>query len=253
MRGAKQVGVGFKGAALVAALGWVLACQSAYYAAMEKIGREKRHILRDRVESGREAQQEAQEQFQTTLERFKAVSGFSGGDLERVYSDLSGEYERSEARAGEVRERIEAIEQVSQDLFDEWKAELEQISNAELKRKSAARLTDTRRQYDRFIAAMRRASEKMDPVLGAFRDQVLFLKHNLNAAAIGSLQGQVGSIERDVDALVADMQRAIAEADRFLSTMQSSEGAAKGPARAQSSSSQGIALAESMPAGRSSF
>ena len=42
--------------------------------AMERIGKEKRHILVDRVEDGREDQRRAQEQFQTTLEAFKAVT-----------------------------------------------------------------------------------------------------------------------------------------------------------------------------------
>jgi hypothetical protein len=31
---------------------------------------------------------------------------------------------------------------------------------------------------------MLKAEQKIQPVLGAFRDQVLFLKHNLNANAI---------------------------------------------------------------------
>ncbi len=195
------------------------ACQSVYYAAMESVGREKRHILAGRVEDGREAQEEAQEQFKTTLERFVELTGFDGGELEDVYGKLSSEFEDCEARAREVSERIEAIDDVAQDLFAEWEDEIGQISSADLRRKSGARLADTQRQYKRLIGAMRRAESRMDPVLTAFRDQVLFLKHNLNARAIGSLRGTVTGIESDVQALVRDMQNAIAEADRFLATV----------------------------------
>ena len=66
---------------------------------------------------------------------------------------------------------------------------------------------------------MRRAEAKMDPVLTAFRDQVLFLKHNLNARAISSLQGTVAQIEGDVGALITDMEASIAEADAFISSL----------------------------------
>jgi len=41
----------------------------------------------------------------------------------------------------------------------------------------------------------------MDPVLEAFEDQVLFLKHNLNAQAIGALENELGQIRQDVDSL----------------------------------------------------
>ena len=183
---------------------------------MERFGVEKRHILVDRVEEGREAQQEAQEQFQTALERFKAVSGFDGGELEEQYGALNEQYERCAERANDVRERITSIDRVAGDLFSEWEQEIGQIQNQALRRDSQAKLSETRAQYGRYIAAMRRSESKMDPVLTAFHDQVLYLKHNLNAQAIGSLRANVGAIEQEVDALVHEMQRSISETDEFL-------------------------------------
>ncbi len=207
------------GLALGAALS--LGCQSVYYAAWEQLGREKRHILSARVEDGREAQEEAREQFVSTLDRFKALTGFEGGELESTYRQLSSEYEDCEARAREVTARIGAIDEVAQDLFAEWETELQEISSARLRAQSAAQLGETRRRYSTLIRAMRKAEARMDPVLTAFRDQVLYLKHNLNAQAIASLEGSVRIIEDDVDALVTDMARAIDEADRFLEGFES--------------------------------
>jgi len=66
---------------------------------------------------------------------------------------------------------------------------------------------------------MRRAEDKMDPVLVVFLDQVLFLKHNLNAKAIASLQDELVAVEEDVALLVKDMEESIAEAEWFISTM----------------------------------
>jgi hypothetical protein len=59
----------------------------------------------------------------------------------------------------------------------------------------------------------------MDPVLHQFHDQVLYLKHNLNAAAIGSLRGAADSIQGDIQRLLDQMNRSIAEADRFIQTL----------------------------------
>ena len=209
-------------AALVALLAGASACQSAYYGIQEKLGVHKRDILVDRVEEGRDAQEAAKEQFQSALEAFKAVEDFDGGDLEEVYDELNGEYERSVSKVENVKSRIDSIEQVSEDLFDEWEEELAEYDNAELKRKSEATMLETKDRYADLIAAMRRAEIKMEPVLQSFGDQVLFLKHNLNAKAISSLQGSLASIESDVGILIRDMETSIAEADAFIASMEAS-------------------------------
>ena len=197
------------------------ACSRAYYDLNESLlGRHKRDILKARVRDGRQEQQEAQEQFLTTFELFKQATGFEGGDLEDFYQELQTGYERSEAKATAVRERIDSIEKVARDLFAEWEGEIGQIQSADLRRRSSASLRDTERRYGEMIGAMRRAESKMEPVLVAFRDQVLFLKHNLNARAIASLEGVALSIEDDVAVLVRDMQTAIREAEAFVATME---------------------------------
>ena len=203
---------------MAAALG---ACSSAYYKTMESFGVEKRDILVERVEEARDAQGEASEQFADALEQFRSVVNFDGGDLEEVYDRLNAEYERSRDEAGEVSGRIDDVESVAEDLFNEWEDELDQYSRADLRRNSESLLRDTRRRYAQMMKAMRRAEGAMDPVLEAFEDQVLALKHNLNARAIGALRNELDSIERDTSRLIAEMQKAIAEADSFIRSMES--------------------------------
>jgi hypothetical protein len=197
----------------------LLGCTSVYYSAMEQIGREKRHILESRVEASREDQEEVQEEFKTTFELFKEVTDYDGGDLEHFYNRMHAQLERSEGKADDVRERIRSIERVAKDLFDEWTGEIAEISRADLRRQSESQLRATRSRYEKMIAAMKRAEAKMDPVLTAFRDQVLFLKHNLNASAIASLERSTADIESDVAALLREMQASIAETEEFLATM----------------------------------
>jgi gas vesicle protein len=196
-------------------------CTSAYYSAMEQVGTHKRDILKSRIEAGQEDQQEAQEQIKTTYQRFQELTGYEGGDLESVYDKLDAEYERSEARAQDVRKRIASIEQVSKDLFAEWQLEIDSMQNAKLKSQSSRSLADTRAKYTKLIAAMNKAAGKMAPVLTAFRDQVLFLKHNLNARAIASLSSTLGEIEGDIELLIKDIDASIKESERFLASLES--------------------------------
>ena len=196
-------------------------CQSAYYAAMEKAGVHKRDILVDRVEAARDSQQEAKEQFKDALERYRSVVQVQGGELEKRYEALNKEYQASEASAKEVRARIEAIEEVASALFDEWEGELKLYSNASLRASSAAELKRTRADYTALLQRMQAAERRIEPVLSVLRDQVLFLKHNLNARAINALKGEYQSLQGNVDQLLREMQRAIDEADSFVRRMQS--------------------------------
>ena len=194
-------------------------CQTAYYSTMEGLGFEKRDILVDRVEDARDAQQEAKVQFESALEQFIAVTDYRGGDLEDQYRNLKSEFEDSEDRARAVRRRIDDVERVAEDLFDEWEAELRQYTDANLRRASADQLRRTQTSYRQLMEAMRRAESKIDPVLLAFRDRVLFLKHNLNAQAIASLKTNRAAVESDIQALIRDMNQSITEADRFVQSM----------------------------------
>ena len=195
-------------------------CSTVNYSLQKKLlGREKRDILVKRVGKARNAQQETQEVFKSALEQFGAVVKFDGGDLQKQYDKTSAELARCEGRAEDVRTRIDDVDRVARALFKEWAAEAKQFQNAAYRRDSEAKLRDTKRNYERMLDAMRNAESKIDPVLSVFRDQVLYLKHNLNAKALASLQDESARIEMDVNALLKDLSAAIAEADRFIQTM----------------------------------
>lgn len=219
MRQRTPPGTGRQLAAVLSMFLFLWGCQTTYYAAMEKLGVHKRDILVDRVEEARDSQQEAKEQFASALERFSSVVNFKGGTLEEKYESLKAELERSEARAEEVHERIAAVEDVAEALFDEWQSELKEYSSASLRQSSKRKLDQTRKQYRKLIGAMKKAEARIEPVLRPLRDQVLYLKHNLNAKAIASLQSELVTVENDVAVLIREMDAAIKEADAFISTL----------------------------------
>jgi hypothetical protein len=192
---------------------------AVYLKALEKVGMEKRDVLVKRVKHTKEAQEEAQEQFRDALEEFQAMANYDGGELEKQYEKLRSEYEDSADKAEEVHRRISGITKVSDKLFDEWQSELDEYQDANLRRASEQQLADTRRRSAELIATMEKAAATMDPVLQQLEERVLFLKHNLNAQALGSLQQSSDALQADVTTLISEMQKSIAEADRFIAEM----------------------------------
>ena len=194
-------------------------CSGIYYDAMEKVGIPKRKILVDRVEAARGAQHDAKEQFASALEQFLAVTRVPATELQATYEKLNSEFKRSESRAKEVRERIAAIDSVAHALFKEWNQELAEYTNASLRAQSKRQLAATQDRYADLMRVMEQAAARMDPVLDAFRDQVLLLKHNLNAQAISALGGTTRDLQKDISRLIADMEKSIKEADAFIAAM----------------------------------
>ena len=197
----------------------VTGCESTYYKTMEKFGKHKRDILVKNVTETRDIQHQTKEQFKSALEKFMDVVNFQGGELKEKYDLLSAELETSEKKAKAMRNHIDDVANVAEDLFKEWEKELDQYTSENLRHASAVKLDQTKKSYQKLIAAMRRAEEKIAPVLAAFRDQVLFLKHNLNAQAVASLQDELVTIENDIAVLIREMEASIEEANEFIKAM----------------------------------
>lgn len=198
-------------------------CSSVYYDTMESVGYHKRDILVDRVESARDAQSDAQEQFKSALDQFASVIRLEDSDLKQAYDSLNHEFESSESAAQEVTERIDKVESVAEDLFEEWQEELTLYENQKLKAASKRQLDKTKSRYRSMLKSMRQAERTMQPVLNNFRDNVLYLKHNLNAQAIGSLRGEFGNLKADITTLINRMNQSIKRSDEFIREMQSTQ------------------------------
>lgn len=194
-------------------------CATAYYSAWEKVGYHKRDILEERVEEARDAQADAQVEFKDALEQFGSVVAIEDTDLKRAYDKLNAEYEDSLAAAELVSERVDEVDDVANALFEEWNDELGQYTNAKLRRSAKSQLDETKSNYSKLLRTMRNAESSMKPVLNTFKDNVLYLKHNLNAQAVGALRGEFQSLQTDVQRLIKEMNKSIAESDKFIASM----------------------------------
>lgn len=210
---------GIRAGMVIMSLALVGACSSVQYSALEKVGIHKRDLLVDNVEDARDSQAETREQLVTAYEELTALIGFDGGELEARYKRLSKEVERSQDAIDELDGHLADIDRVSRDLFKEWEAELDLYNNATLRADQAQKLSLSRKQFATMRDRMQQARDRVDPVMVVLNDNVLYLKHSLNARALDALRGQATLLEGQVDALIRDMQVAIDEADAFIANM----------------------------------
>jgi chromosome segregation ATPase len=194
-------------------------CATVQYSALEKVGIHKRDILVDRVEDARDSQTETREQLVSAYEELSSLIGYEGGELEEKYKRLSKQVERSQESTEELDGHLDDIDRVSEDLFDEWQSELELYSSATLRAEQEKKLALARKQFAMMRKRMQTARDRVDPVMAVLNDNVLFLKHSLNAQALAALRGQASVLEGQVDVLIRDMQIAIEEADAFIKRM----------------------------------
>jgi hypothetical protein len=198
-------------------------CNAAYYKTMRTLGKEKRDILVQRIKDAKKDQDQTKQQLQTTMESFQALTGFQGGSLEKAYKRLNSDYENANSQAGKLHDKIQSIDQVSNDLFKEWQGEIGAMGNAKLKAQDTVMLRNAKTRQATYMRAMRRTEDQIAPVLKAFQDQVLFLKHNLNSRAIGSLKGTSATLQGNVADLIQSIDASSQEADKLISSLAASD------------------------------
>lgn len=187
-----------------------------YYAGMEKVGFHKRDIMVSRVENVQESQKDAQQEFKSALEHFGSLVTIKDTNLKTAYEKFNDEYESAKDAAEDLSSRIDDLEDVSLALFDEWKDELKLYKNKKLKAQSEKQLKNTLIKYKHMMRAMRSSEKSMEPILESFQDNVLILKHSLNAQAIGALQGEFSNLKKDISILISQMNTSIKASNAFI-------------------------------------
>jgi Protein of unknown function (DUF2959) len=190
-----------------------------YYSARESIGEHKRDIVVYQVEQACSSLQETRNEFQDALGKFRSLVNVNESTLEHKYNLLNRQYQFCRSKSDAVSGRIRAIEEVSHALFAEWESELNEYSDRNLRNNSKQQLKAAKQNYQRLIKTMRLAEARIQPVLSAFKDQVLYLKHNLNARAICALQHEFIEIGIDISQLIHAMELTILEASQFVSLL----------------------------------
>lgn len=193
--------------------------KDAKYGAYEMIGYEKRDLFKKEVKAVKKDQDDSQKAFEDALAKLQYFYSYDGGKTESEYNKLKDSYESSRDESENLSASIQKLDEVARDLFAEWKEEINGISNSDLRKKSTVKLSETRIRYRELHQKLKNSEKNMSPILVKMKDQVTFLKHNLNAGAISGLQTEGDRIEQDIEKLIKEMKTANREAEDFIKTL----------------------------------
>lgn len=192
-----------------------LACDRAYYKMWEALGREKRDLLTSEIKQTRESQSKLQTEFVATFERIKKEYTFEGGEVENTYRALSKDYKALDERRNSVTKHVEKVDALAEDLFEEWRKEANDMNDTSLRSQSLTKLEQSQAKFAEVAQKYAGMLEVVNGSLKRLHDHVIFMKHNLNAQALGALKRELHAMQPELDRLVAEINRSIALASEF--------------------------------------
>lgn len=191
-------------------------CSTVYYNFWETLGKEKRDLLKSKLNDVNNAQEDVEEQYVDNLERIRKEYNFNEGELEKTYDKITDDYEDTNEKQKELSERINKANNIATDLFEEWKNEAYQLQNKNYKRKSLQKLAITKKKYSRTYTTIKKIEKDLNKILRKFKDQVIFIKHNLNAKVIGNLKSEFNDIKIDIKKQIKNIKRSKNQTELFI-------------------------------------
>lgn len=206
-------------------VGWIgivtalTGCGSVYYDTIEALGQPKRQVLVSRVQDTRDTMKEAKKTYTSAMQQFGSVTKVGGTQLENKYKILKKEYDACNSKASELRSQISNVKSVGRVLFQEWQRELDQFTHEQMRKLSEAKMQQTRDKYAVMIESMDRTSARITPVLESMNDQLLNIKHSLNALIVVSLEEELIQLRKNMDNLIVDIDTAVEQSNAFIGSM----------------------------------
>lgn len=199
----------------------ITSCSHVYYKSWELLGKEKRELLSSKMSALNEDQTEAKEEFANVLEEIRSKYSFKEGNLENTYDRMSSNYNDMNEEVEDLGSQIEDVESIAKDLFEEWKAEAKEFTNKDYERTSLQKLRVTRANFNEVLKESEATEKAMQKVLAKFHEQVIYVKHNLNAKAVGRLASELQNIQEVMRKLIQQINSSIQKADRFIKDFES--------------------------------
>ncbi len=191
-------------------------CSTVYYNFWEFLGQEKRELLQSEMEAITSNQTDTKEDFKDTLSKIRSEYSYKEGSLESTYDDLSDDYNDLHSNAEDLSKSIDKAKNIAEDLFDEWEDEASKITNSKFRAESLRKRVITMTKFKVALKSVRKVESKMTKVLVKLNDRVLYLKHNLNAKAIGKIKIELKNIEQDIVSLIGQIDESNQQANSFI-------------------------------------
>ncbi len=194
-------------------------CEPRSYRIWEFLGWEKREILSSEVENVGENQKEIKEDFQSIYERIKTEYDYERDEIDDLYDQLKSDYEKAKNKADRIKASSKKIRQIAKALFAEWEEEAMAISNKNYRKDSLVKLRQAQARFKHLSASLHRSESQLDRVLVQLNDQVLYLKHNLNAKSLALFESEIKLVKNEIDELIKAIEKTIQYSQTFKHTL----------------------------------
>ncbi len=164
----------------------------------------------------------ARQQIGKTLDTYNAIFPDDVQDVRKAYKGVESEMAKSEKQREEVTKKLEEMKVEAEAYFTGWSESLQQIENPDLRNRSEARMTETRRQFDGVLDSVRVAREAYEPFMKSLKDQWTYLGHDLNATGIASLKPDAEKLNQQGKELFDKIDSAMKEANQYIESLRSS-------------------------------
>lgn len=184
--------------------------------ALETVGVKTKHdLLAERVQEIIALQEEAKQHIEVAFDALSNVSGDANA-IEIQLDEIADTYESGEGVTQDLKKQIEAVNDIANALFREWRSELRQYTNKNLRKKSAENLSDTKKQYVAVYLSMQTAYKSIEPLLGLMHDNRLYLKHNRTEKALEGFQSEVEAVGNDMASIIKNIEGSIQQSEAFV-------------------------------------
>ena len=164
----------------------------------------------------------AREQIRMTLDTYNTIFADDVEDVRKSYKGVESEMEKTEKKREQVGKKLDEMKVEAEAYFAGWSESLQQIGSPDLRKRSEARMTETRDQLDGIFDSVREARDAYAPFMTNMKDQWTYLGHDLNANGIASLRPDAEKLNLQAKELFEKIDAGMKKADKYIESLRSS-------------------------------
>lgn len=164
----------------------------------------------------------AREQIGKTLDTYNAIWADDTKDVKKVYKSVEGEMKKTEERREDVKKQLDAMKVEADAYFASWKASIAEIGNADLRKKSEARMGETKAKFDGIQGSIAEARQAYEPFITSVKDQWTYLGHDLNPSGISSLKPERDKLNVTAKELFGKIDASTKKATEYINSIRAS-------------------------------
>ena len=162
---------------------------------------------------------ETKVQLMKTMDVYNALMADDARDRKKLYKNLQKEMDNTEKRRLKIAEEAAKMNAEADALFAQWGESAAAIENPDLRKRSEERLEATKASYAEIEAVGQKAADLYPPFMKDLQDQITYLGHDLNAAAVASLKPEAGKLNEKAKTLTRSLDDTIATANQKIGAL----------------------------------